>query len=317
MTTQGKNREPRHLLSILDFTVEEVEHVLQLAAKVKADKAPYRNKLAGQSLAMIFEKPSTRTRISFEVGIYELGGQGLYLSKNDLQIGRGETIPDTAKVLGRFVSGIMARVFSHATLEGLAAHAGIPVINGLSDILHPCQGLTDYLTMREHKGNLKGLRVAYVGDGNNMAHSLANGAARVGAHFTIACPRGYEPDAKIMALAAEESRKTGSGATFRVVNDPVQGVEGADVVYTDVWTSMGQEEEKQARLKAFDKFRVDGALFAKADSKAIFMHCLPAHRGDEVTDEVADHPRSVIFDQAENRLHAQKAVMLMLMGGEW
>ena len=299
-------------ITLHDWTPAEVRELFELSAEVKANKDAYRAALAGQVLGLYFEKSSTRTRISFETGIFELGGMGIYLSPKDMQVGRGETIADTARVLSRYLSGIMARTFGHDVVTELAKYASIPVINGLTDYNHPCQALTDYFTLLEKKGRTEGMKVTYVGDGNNMVHSLALGAAKVGVHFVAACPKGFEPRPEVMELARADGAET--GATIEVTNDPLEGVSGADAVYTDVWASMGQEEEHAARLKAFQGFQVDMELFSKAKDDAIFMHCLPAHHGEEVTEEVCEHERSVIFDEAENRLHCQKAIMLTLMG---
>jgi len=296
------------MLSLADYTPAEIAGLLALSADVKANPDRYRTALQGKTLAMIFQKSSTRTRVSFEVGMFQLGGHALYLSGNDIQIGRGETISDTAKVLSRYVDGIMARVFAQADVDGLTAGT-VPVINGLSDLLHPCQVLADLLTIQEHKGRLEGLALAYVGDGNNMAHSLINGGVRTGVAVRIASPEGYEPDPAIVDAGRA------AGGSVEVMRDPAAAVAGADVVYTDVWASMGQEAEHAARLKLFSAYQVNEALFAKAKPDAIFLHCLPAHRGEEVTDGVVDHDRSVVFDEAENRLHTQKAVMLHLMSG--
>ncbi len=304
----------KDFLSLHDWSPAEVSRLLDLSARIKARPGDFRKSLDGLALGLYFEKPSTRTRVSFEVGIFELGGTGLYLSPRDLQVGRGETIADTARVLSRYLGGIMARTFGHEVVTELAKWASIPVINGLTDKLHPCQALTDYFTLREKKGRLEGLKLCYVGDGNNMCHSLAFGAAKVGVHFTAACPEGFLPDEGLLAQAREDGKET--GALIEVVTDPRAGVEGADAVYTDVWTSMGQEEEREKRLEAFRGFQVDLDLFSRAKKDAIFMHCLPAHHGEEVTEEVCEHERSVIFDQAENRLHCQKAVMVTLMGKE-
>lgn len=295
-----------HLLSLAECSSAEVNGLLQLAAEVKAQPDRYRAALAGKSLAMIFQKPSTRTRVSFEVGMVELGGHALYLSGNDMQLGRGETVADTARVLSRYVHGILARVFAHADVEALT-HGTVPVINGLSDHLHPCQALADLLTLQEHKGELDGLVLAYVGDGNNVAHSLINASPHTGLVVRVATPEGYEPDATVVAAARK------AGGTIEVLRDPGEAVSGADAVYTDVWASMGQEAEHDQRTTLFADYQVNEALFAKAADDAIFLHCLPAHRGEEVTDGVVDHPRSVVFDEAENRLHAQKALMLHLM----
>ena len=299
-------------ITLHDWTPAEVRELFELSAEVKANKDAYRAALAGQVLGLYFEKSSTRTRISFETGIFELGGMGIYLSPKDMQVGRGETIADTARVLSRYLSGIMARTFGHDVVTELAKYASIPVINGLTDYNHPCQALTDYFTLLEKKGRTEGMKVTYVGDGNNMVHSLALGAAKVGVHFVAACPKGFEPRPEVMELARADGAET--GATIEVTNDPLEGVSGADAVYTDVWASMGQEEEHAARLKAFQGFQVDMELFSKAKDDAIFMHCLPAHHGEEVTEEVCEHERSVIFDEAENRLHCQKAIMLTQMG---
>ncbi|MEM9489402.1 MAG: ornithine carbamoyltransferase [Myxococcota bacterium] len=296
----------KHLLSLADCSREQLAGLLALAAEVKAEPARYREALAGKTLAMIFQKPSTRTRVSFEVGMYQLGGHGLYLSGRDMQLGRGESIPDTARVLSRYVDGILARVFAHSDVEALS-QGTVPVINGLSDLLHPCQILADFLTLQEHKGQLDGLVLAYVGDGNNVAHSLINGGALAGVAIRVATPAGYEPDPAIVAAARS------AGGTVEVMRDPAAAVDGADAIYTDVWASMGQEDEHAARLRTFSDYQVNEELFGKAKSDAIFLHCLPAHRGEEVTDGVVDHPRSVVFDEAENRLHTQKAVLLHLM----
>lgn len=301
----------KHLISIHDLSRDEVMDLLKLAKKMKKYPDRYRTGLAGKTLGMIFQKSSTRTRVSFEVGMYQLGGYALFLSSNDLQLGRGETISDTAKVLGRYLDGIMARTYAHQDVLDLAKYSGVPVINGLTDLLHPCQVLADYLTIYErHEDDMAGRKLVYVGDGNNMAHSLMFGGAKVGMHVTIICPKGYEPDEKIVAMAREDAKETGIEI---VVTHDVAAVAGADVVYTDVWASMGQEKEAAERKKIFAPYQVNAALMAKAKPNAYFMHCLPAHRGDEVTDEVADSANSIIFDEAENRLHIQKAIMFELM----
>jgi len=302
----------RHFLSLEDLSLDELWAVLDLAAAVKATPEKYANALAGKSLAMIFQKKSTRTRVSFETGMFQLGGMALFLGANDIQIGRGETIADTARVISRYNDIIMARVYGHDVLEEMAAHATVPVINGLSDALHPCQVLADLQTMREQFGDIRGLTFTYIGDGNNMAHSLMIGCARVGVNVRIAAPNGYEPDAAYVSAARSHGQIT--GAEVVVTNDPVAAATDAHVLYTDVWASMGQEEEQAKRLVDFDGFQVDGRLMSIAHDDAVFMHCLPAHRGEEVSAEVCDGPRSVIFDEAENRLHAQKALMLFLMG---
>ncbi len=303
----------RHLISIDHLSAAEVAGLIGLAGKVKADPGSYRTALAGQSLAMIFEKSSTRTRVSFEVGMVQLGGHALFLSTRDIQLGRGEPISDTAQVLSRFVDGIMARTFAHADVVALAEHGSIPVINGLTDDLHPCQALADYFTLSEIFGDLKGRRIAYVGDGNNMAHSLMLGAPKVGMDVAIASPEGYRVDDRYLQLARQAAEAAGTRVV--ITEDPKEAVAGASAVYTDVFASMGQEDEAAQRLAAFAGFQVDGALMAGAAPEAVFLHCLPAHRGEEVAEEVADGPQSRIFDQAENRLHAQKAVMLWAMGG--
>ncbi len=298
----------RHFLSLADWSGDEIRGLLALAAAVKKNPAEYRTALAGKTLALIFQKPSTRTRVSFEVGMFQLGGHALVLSGSDMQLGRGETVPDTAKVLSRYVDGIMARVFAHADVVGLT-EGTVPVVNGLSDKLHPCQVLADLQVLQEHKGRLEGLTLAYVGDGNNMAHSLINGCTKTGMAIRVATPEGYEPDADIV----EAARK--AGGSVMVTRDPVEAVTGVDAVYTDVWASMGQEAEHSARLKIFTPYQVNEELFARAADDAVFLHCLPAHRGEEVTDGVVDHARSIVLDEAENRLHAQKAVLLHLMAG--
>ncbi len=303
----------RDLISIRDLDATRVAGLFRLAARVKADKAAYRGELAGQSLAMIFQKSSTRTRVSFEVGMLELGGHALFLSSRDIQLGRGETISDTAQVLSRYVDGIMARTFAHQDVVDLARFGTVPVINGLTDDLHPCQGLTDYFTLTEVFGDLEGRRIAYVGDGNNVAHSLLFGATRVGMEIAVATPPGYEMDEGYLAAAREEAER--AGTSIEVGHDPRAAARGASCVYTDVWASMGQEEEAKERLRAFEGFQVDAPLMAEAEDDAVFLHCLPCHRGEEVAAEVADGRWSRIFDQAENRLHVQKAILLWAMGG--
>jgi ornithine carbamoyltransferase len=304
----------KDLLAISDLTSRELDDILTLSASLKKllKQGKVHQPLKGKSLGMIFEKSSTRTRVSFEVGMYQLGGQALFLSANDLQIGRGEPVADTARTLSRYLDGIMIRTFAQATVEELARHASIPVINGLTDLHHPCQALADLFTIREKRGNLKGLKFSYVGDGNNMAHSLIEACVKAGMHISLACPPGYEPDAGIMREAKLAAAQTGS--EVRLSNDPVKAVTGADAVYTDVWASMGQESEHAKRVNAFRGYQVDAKLMTMADPKALVMHCLPAHRGEEISAEVIDGPQSVVFDQAENRLHAQKAVLEMLMG---
>jgi ornithine carbamoyltransferase len=304
----------RHFLSLKDWSREEIEALFELAAGMKADPVTWSEALKGKSLAMIFQKPSTRTRVSFEAGMFQLGGQALFLGASDIQLHRGETVADTAAVLSRYVDGIMARVFAHQDVLDLARHGTVPVINGLSDLLHPCQALADYFTLRERRGGVSGLKMAYIGDGNNVAHALMFGAVKLGCHMSLGCPPGYEPNQLIFKSAAREAQKLGSPVP-EVTNDPRAAAAGADVVYTDVWASMGQEEERQKRLQAFQGFRVTPETMAAAKPEAVFMHCLPAHRGEEVDAEVIDGPQSVVFDEAENRLHVQKAILVTLMGG--
>jgi ornithine carbamoyltransferase len=304
----------KHLVSLRDYARAELEEIFALADKLKKDKAAYRDALGGKTLAMIFQKPSTRTRVSFEVGMFQLGGAALYLGASDIQLHRGETVSDTARVLSRFVDGIMARVFAHQDILDLAKHASVPVINGLSDLLHPCQALADYYTLRERRGKLEGLKLAYVGDGNNVCHELMIGATKLGMSMVVATPPGYEPNQLIVKSVSRDAQKSKAPVPV-VTSDPMAAVAGADVVYTDVWTSMGQEDEQQKRVEAFQAYRVTPELMAAAAPEAVFMHCLPAHRGEEVAADVIDGPQSVIFDEAENRLHVQKAVLLLLLGG--
>ncbi|MDQ6888215.1 MAG: ornithine carbamoyltransferase [Gemmatimonadota bacterium] len=302
------HRTPRHFLAIPDFSRAELHSLLALAESMRT--GTYRKQpLAGKTLAMIFMKSSTRTRVSFEVGTYQLGGHALFLSPRDVQLGRGEPIADTARVLSRYVNGIMIRTFAHADIEELARHASVPVINGLTDLLHPCQILADLLTVRQQIGGWEGKRVAWIGDGNNMANSWINAAWRLGFELVLACPEGYDPDGAILDRAQREGKVT-------LVRDPREAAVGAHVVNTDVWASMGREEEQAERARAFARFVVDAPLMAAAAPDAIFLHCLPAHRGEEVTAEVIDGPRSRVWDEAENRLHVQKAIMAVLMGGE-
>ena len=305
----------RHLLSLKDYSREDIEEIFELAAKLKAEPRAHARALQGKTLAMIFQKPSTRTRVSFEVGMLQLGGAALHLGSGDIQLGRGESILDTARVLSRFVDGIMARVFAHQDVLDLAKHGSVPVINGLSDLLHPCQALADYFTLRERRGSLERLKVAYVGDGNNVCHELMIAAVKLGMSFACASPRGYEPNQLIVKAAARDAQR--ARVPVPVVSaDPMAAVAGADVVYTDVWTSMGQEEESQARAEAFQGYAVTAETMAAAAPDALFMHCLPAHRGEEVAAEVIDGPQSVVFDEAENRLHTQKALLMLLLGGQ-
>ena len=303
------------LISIHDLSAGDVEEILALAADLKArQKAGIPHPLlAGKTLGMIFEKSSTRTRVSFEVGMYQLGGRALFLSSRDLQLGRGEPIADTARVLSRYLDGIMIRTYGHERIEELARWADVPVINALSDLLHPCQALTDLLTIREHKGKLAGLKMAYVGDGNNMTHSLMYAAAKVGMHFAAATPAGYEPNENVVQNARADAAETGASVTL--THDPKEAVRDADVVVTDTWASMGQEAEHDARTAVFRPYQVNRALLAAADRRAVVMHCLPAYRGEEITADVFESFADVIFDEAENRLHVQKAIMALVMGG--
>ena len=303
----------RSLDSLSHLTKEEIEQILKTSELLKLQllRGEEHPLLKGKTLGMIFEKPSTRTRVSFEVGMWQLGGYALYLSASDLQLGRGESVADTARVLSRYVDGIMARVFAHQTILDLAKYARVPVINGLSDLTHPCQGLADLFTIYEKKGRLSGLKLAYVGDGNNVAHSLLYGCSKVGMDITLACPRRYGPSPEVILRAREAGKK--SGCEVRVTKDPKEAVKGADIVYTDVWASMGKEKEREERVRILKPYQVNGKLVGEAQEDYIFMHCLPAHRGEEVTDEVADSENSVIFDQAENRLHTQKALMALVM----
>ena len=303
----------RDLLSLHHFTPEEILLILDTADTLKKlqKRGERQQYLSGKTFGMIFQKSSTRTRVSFEVGIYQLGGQALFLSSSDIQLGRGETVADTARVLSRYVDGIMIRTFAQSEVDQLAHHAGIPVINGLTDLLHPCQILADLQTIREYKGRLAGLKLAYVGDGNNVAHSLLFGCAKTGINITVASPEGYRPSPEIVSAAREDARET--GAVIEVVTDPAEAVAKADVVVTDVWASMGQEAEQAKRAGLFPPYQVNEQLVKHASEDFIFLHCLPAHRGEEVTAGILDGPRSVVWDEAENRLHVQKAVMALVM----
>ena len=306
----------KDLISIHDLEIGEVALILDVAAKLKRKqkKGEPHEYLKGKSLAMLFSKASTRTRTSFEVGFYQLGGHPIYLSDKESQIGRGEPVKDTARVLSRFVDGIMIRTFSHDSVIELAKYASIPVINGLTDLLHPCQALTDIFTIQEKMKVLKGRKMVYVGDGNNMAHSLMYACAKVGMNMVCACPKGYQPDPHVLAKAQEDAAH--AGCTITVEEDVMKAVKGADVLYTDTWASMGQEEEHEARKKIFAPYQINAELLAAARPEAIVMHCLPAYRGEEITDDVIEGPQSVVFDQAENRLHVQKAIMALLMSDE-
>lgn len=303
----------RDFISIHDFSKEEIEYMLKVGAELKKmqKQGITHHYLAGKTLGMIFQKASTRTRVAFEVGMYQLGGHALFLSPRDIQLGRGETVKDTAQVLARMLDGIMIRTFDHDEVLELAQWADIPVINGLTDLLHPTQVIGDLMTIKEHKGELKGLKLAFVGDGNNVAHSLLFGGAKVGMDVVIASPGGYEPDAEILAAARQDAAQT--GAVLSVVKDPKEAAAGADVIYTDVWASMGQEDEAEEKEKQFLAYQVNSELLSLAQKDAIVLHCLPAKRGKEITDEVMDGPQSAVFDEAENRLHAHKAIMALTM----
>jgi len=305
----------KHLLCLSQWTSEEINETLKLAEKLKYENKHgirHNHLLKGKSLGLIFSKSSTRTRVSFEVAMYQLGGYSMFLSANDIQLGRGETVSDTAKTLSRYLDGIMIRTYKQSDVEELAACGTIPIINGLTDSQHPCQVLADLQTIKEYKGKFKGLKLAYVGDGNNVANSLMIGCAKVGMNISVATPKGYECDEKSVKLAKEAATQT--GAIIINCYDPIEAVKNADVVYTDTWVSMGMESEKEERLKVFMPYQVNKELMQKAKKDAIFMHCLPAYRGFEVTADVIDGPQSVVFDEAENRLHAQKAVLVKLMG---
>jgi ornithine carbamoyltransferase len=316
--TKGVSQQPqlkgKDFLSLSDFHTDEILYMLEEAKELKSLQKqgkphPY---LSGKVLGMIFEKSSTRTRVSFEVGMLQLGGHAIFLSSRDIQLGRGESISDTAKVLSRYIDCMMIRTFSHDSVKELAEHATVPVINGLTDLHHPTQVMADLLTIQEHKGKLAGLKMCYLGDGNNnMAHSLMEGAAKVGMHISIASPPGYLPDGKITEKAIESGKVTGSKIT--ITHNPIDAIKDADIVVTDVWTSMGQEAETEKRLKDLGDYQVNTELCQHAKQDYIFLHCLPAHRGEEVTAEIIDGPHSVVFDEAENRLHAQKAILKILL----
>lgn len=303
----------KHLISLFDLTAEEFENIFTLTERLKKELKigiPH-HILSGKTLGMIFSKSSTRTRVSFEVGMYQLGGYPIFLNSADIQLGRGETIYDTAQVLSRYINGIMIRTYKHSDVADLAKYGTIPIINGLTDLMHPCQILADLFTVYESKGKLEGLKMAYVGDGNNVANSLLHGCAKVGMDISVASPKGFECDAGIVEEAKSDAAK--SGCKLVLTEDPVEAVTGADVIYTDTWISMGQEAEKEQKIKHFLPYQVNSKLYSYAKSDAIFLHCLPAYRGFEVTDEIIDGKNSVVFDEAENRLHVQKAIMAILM----
>lgn len=310
---QGISLKGRDMIELDEYSTEEIQFLLDSAIELKRKQknGEVYQPLKGKTLGLIFEKSSTRTRVSFEVGMFQLGGHALFLSKNDIQLGRGEPISDTAQVMSRYLDGIMIRTFGHDNVINLAKHASIPVINGLSDMAHPCQVLADLQTVLEHKGKLKGLKMAFIGDGNNMAHSLLIGGAKMGMHVAVASPEGYMPDEGIVKLSEEIAAQTGGKIT--ITHDPIKAAKDADVIYTDVWASMGFEEEQAEREAAFADFQVNEELVKAAKPDYLFLHCLPAHRGEEVSEGVIDGENSVIFDQAENRLHAQKALMVALM----
>jgi ornithine carbamoyltransferase len=312
-TTLSTTMRGKHITSMLDLSADEINLIFSTTKYLKAElkRGVVTNVLPGKVLAMIFEKPSTRTRVSFETGIYQLGGTGLYLSSKDLQLGRGETIADTAKVLSRYVDGIMARVFAHDTILQLAQNSSVPVINGLDDDEHPCQALTDLFTMEEKFGSLKGRKLAYVGDGNNVCTSLMYTCAKLGVNFAGAFPEGYFPPDEVIEKAGELTKDT--DCTIELGTNPAEMVKGADAVYTDVWVSMGQDAEREEKLRKLQPYRVNAELMRHAGPNAIALHCLPAHRGEEITDEVMDGPQSAVFDQAENRLHVQKGMMALIM----
>ena len=307
------NMRGKSLIEIHHLSLEEIYQIFDLSASLKQDRLIGRkhNVLEGKKLGMIFSKPSTRTRVSFEVGIYELGGTGLYFNQNDLQLKKSESVSDTAKVLSRYLDGIMIRTFDHQDVIDLVKHGSIPVINGLTDLHHPCQVLCDLFTVLEKRRTLRGLKLAYIGDGNNMAHSLLHGCSKVGMDIAIASPSGYMPVDFVVKESQENAKYMGS--KIEILEDPIAAVKDADIIYTDVWASMGQEKEAADRKKKFMKYQVNPELVKNAKEDYLFMHCLPAHRGDEVVDEVCDSPNSVIFDEAENRLHVQKAVMALVM----
>jgi len=303
----------RDLVTLADLSPAEVRRIIEVAIDLRQEwrRGGNRPLLAGRSLAMVFQKPSLRTRVSFERAMQQLGGTAMYLSPQEIGLGQRESVADVARVLSRYVDIIMARVFAHSHVEQLAEYASVPVINGLSDKFHPCQALADYLTIWDKLARFQGVNLTFVGDGNNVAHSLLVGGAKLGVNVTIACPVGYEPDADVLTIAREAAAE--SGSRIRILHDPVEAVADADVVYTDVWASMGQEAEAEQRKVVFASYQVNAALMAKARPGAIVMHDLPAHRGEEITDEVMDGPQSVVFDQAENRMHAQKAVLALLL----
>lgn len=298
----------KDFLTLRDLSREEFNHIIERAIELKSGKDASACPLIGKSIGLLFDKASTRTRISFQTGIYQLGAQAIYINTNELQLGRGETIEDTARTLSRYLHGMVVRTFAHETIEKFANNATIPVINGLTDLHHPCQALADMMTIKEKKGGFEGVRLAYIGDGNNVANSLIEAAALTGIEIVLACPEGYKPDANIYKKACSE------GARVSILNNPEDAAKDADVLYTDVWVSMGQEGEMEERERAFKGYQINSELLSLAKPDAIVMHCLPAHRGKEITDDMIDSPQSVVFDQAENRLHTQKALLEVLIG---
>ena len=301
-----------NFISIHDLTLYQFSKILDISREIKDNPHRFRNRLKGKILAMIFQKPSLRTRMTFEVGMLQLGGEAVYLSPSDIQIGTRETLYDMGKNLERWIDAIMIRTFAHQNVIDLAQACHIPVINALTDLLHPCQAMADFFTLKEKRGDLANFKLAYVGDGNNVCHSLLSAAAKAGSKMSVATPPGYKPDPEIRKQAEEDGKET--GASFSFTNDPSEAVENADAVYTDAWASMGQEQEKEKRGEIFAPFQVNKSLMTKAKEGVFFMHCLPAHRGEEVTDDVIDSSQSIVYDQAENRLHIQKVIMLSLLG---
>ena len=303
----------RDFISIHDFSSEEINFIFETTKllKIEAKTGTFKPILKDKNLAMIFQKSSTRTRVSFEIAMNQLGGKALFLSSSELQLRRGETIADTARVLARYVDGIMARVFSHNDIIDLAKYSDVPVINGLSDFLHPCQAIGDFFTILEKRGSFENINLTYIGDSNNVSNSLMLAAAKTGVNITICSPKGYEPKPEIIKWFEEDSKE--KGARLEITNDPIKAVEKADFIYTDVWTSMGQEDEHEQRLRIFSPYQVNSKLMSYAPNNALVMHCLPAHRGEEITDEVMDSSQSIVFDEAENRLHAQKAILALIL----
>lgn len=304
----------KNLISIKDLTAVEIEDIFSLTVRLKKNKSKFSKVLTGKTLALIFQKPSNRTRVSFEVGMYQLGGNAIYLAPHEINLGVRESIADAAKTLSRYVDGIVLRTFEHETVLKMSECATIPIINGLSDFTHPCQGLADIYTLKEKYGRLKGLTLAYVGDGNNVCNSLLFACAKTGINMSVGTPKGYEPDKAVLSHAQEIAKP--SGAMMRLSNDPSVAVKGADAIYTDVWASMGQEKEAEVRKNIFKEFQVNSDLVKSANKNVLIMHCLPAHRGEEITDAVIDSPNSIVFDQAENRLHVQKAILIELLKAE-